>query len=315
VAAGALLVGATAVSLSFLSDRTPRVAADVAASSLSVTAGATSTTSDDDVTVGASIVADIDGGERASWGVIVDRQTLVTTVAAIAGSTGVAVRLADGRRLAASVLGTDEASGLAVLGLDEGGLEPDTMGTAVALHPGDPVWMAGHEVEGRITAMGRHAKAPDGTRLHHVIRLEVDQMKAKEGRPLVDEGGAVVGLCTRDAGGDVIGIPIDLATSAARSLRAHARLVLPWLGINGRDAEPDAGWPSGGAMLTAVKGPAAQAGLQAGDVVVALGRSPISSISSLVLAARAYDVGQSVPVGLVRDGMSMTITLTLGELP
>jgi S1-C subfamily serine protease len=174
--------------------------------------------------------------------------------------------------------------------------------------------MAGYEEAGRITALGRHAKVPDGTRLHHVIRLDVDQMNAKEGRPLVDEDGAVIGLCTRDAGGDVVGIPIDLATSAARSLRAHDRLVLPWLGINGRDADPGRDWPSGGAMLTAVKGPAAEAGLQPGDVVVALGRSQISSISSLVLAARAYDVGQSVSVGLVRDGNRMTITLTLGEL-
>ena len=156
--------------------------------------------------------------------------------------------------------------------------------------------MAGEGDPGTISDLGRSTTSPDGSKLRHVIRLDVDERKAREGMALVDGTGTVVALCTWDAKGDVVGIPIDLATSAARSLRDNGgRLVLPWIGVNGRDVKPnrEAGVPYGGALLTAVDedGPAATAGLAPGDIVLSLAETRVSSISALVLAARSFDIG------------------------
>jgi S1-C subfamily serine protease len=93
--------------------------------------------------------------------------------------------------------------------------------------------------------------------------------------------------------------------SAATSLRTWHKLKLPWLGITGNDAQPDSddGLPAGGG------------GLQAGDIVIALGPAQVTSITALVLAARAYKVGDTVPVTLRRKDQTFTFHLTLGSLP
>ncbi len=319
VAAGLLVVGATGASVRYITNSAPTLAAGTLDTAVSVVS--TSVPPDDDPVpgTGVTLVASVAGGERRSRAVAVDDATLVTTMGAVAGSTALAVILLDGRRLEASLLGLDKAAGVAVVAVAAGGIAPDATGSAVPIVTGTQLWMAGEDEPGRVTGTGRHTTAPDGTRLNHMLRLDVEEMKAREGQALVDRTGTVVALCTRDAKGDVVGIPIDLATSAAHSLRAHQRLVLPWIGVTGRDAAPDedAGWPHGGAMLTGVKsgGPADAAGLEAGDVVVSLGGTKVASISALVLAARAHDAGDAVDIAFVRDDEAQTLSLTLGELP
>ena len=174
---------------------------------------------------------------------------------------------------------------MAVVGLTASSADPDTTGSAVPLHTGDKVWMAGYDAPGTITGTGRSMSLPDGTHIHHAFEVEFDTDKVKEGQALIDHDGKVVGLCTRDASGDVVGIPIDLARSAATSLRTHKKLVLPYLGVTGGDQGPNAraGVPDGGALITSVNpgGPAQQAGVEPGDVVVAFGDDKIGSISAL----------------------------------
>jgi S1-C subfamily serine protease len=319
--AGLILVAATAVSIRFLSDRSPRFASarGVATTLGSSTPAFATTAALAKPTAGLTLVATVRNIERRSQAVAVDEATLVTTVAAVTGSTALAALLPDGRRVTASLLGMDRDAGVAVVGLSSGTAAPDTMGTAVLLRAGDELWMAGHEEPGTITATGRHANLPDGTRIHHVIRLDFDDEKAKEGQALINRNGKVVGLCTRDATGAVVGIPIDLATSAATSFRTNKKLVVPWLGVTGGDKAPDTddGVPDGGALITSVSqgGPAQQAGLRAGDVVVAFGGMKISSISAFVLAARAHRIGEAVSVSVVRDGQPQALVLTLGEKP
>ena len=201
------------------------------------------------------VEATIAGGQRTSNAVVVDSSTMVTTMAAVAGATKLAALLPDGRRLTAKLLGKDARSGVAVISITGGRLHAASTGSAVPLRKGERLWMAGEGDPGTISDLGRNTTSPDGSKLRHVIRLDVDERKAREGMALVDGDGAVVALCTWDAKGDVVGIPIDLATSAARSLRDNGgRLVLPWIGVTGRDVEPDrkAGVPYGAALLTAV---------------------------------------------------------------
>ena len=266
------------------------------------------------------VEATIAGGQRTSNAVVVDSSTMVTTMAAVAGATKLAALLPDGRRLRARLLGKDARSGIAVLSIAGGRLHAASTGSAVPLRSGERLWMAGEGDPGTIAALGRTTTSPDGSKLRHVIRLDVDERKAREGMALVDGTGAVVAVCTWDAKGDVVGIPIDLATSAARSLRDNGgRLVLPWIGVTGRDVEPNrkAGVPYGAALLTGVDegGPAATAGLVPGDLVLSLAETRVSSISALVLAARSFDTGDTVAISLLRGGEPLELHLTLGRLP
>jgi S1-C subfamily serine protease len=322
VAAGVLLLVAAGVSVRMLGDRTPPFAA---AQSLSTTVSVvgtspTSTATAGDAGTDVRVEASIAGGQRTSNAVVVDSSTMVTTMAAVAGATKLSALLPDGRRLTAKLLGKDARSGVAVVSITGGRLHTANTGSAVPLRSGERLWMAGEGNPGTITALGRNTTSPDGSKLRHVIRLDVDERKAREGMALVDGSGEVVALCTWDAKGDVVGIPIDLATSAARSLRHNGgRLVLPWIGVTGRDVDPDreAGVPWGAALLTAVDegGPAASAGLVPGDLVLALAETRISSISALVLAARSFDTGDTVAISLLRGGEPLELSLTLGRLP
>lgn len=320
-AAGLLLVVGTGVSLRFLSDRSPRFAS----AWVTTTVGGADPTSfattlgHTKPAAGVTLLAKLASKERQSQAVVVDGATLVTTVAAVSGARALAALMPDGRRVPGELLGMDKDAGIAVVSLSRSAAAPDATGTAVGLHTGDKVWMAGYEEPGTITAMGRHANLPNGSRIRHVIRLDLDTDKVKEGQPIIDRAGKVVGLCTRDATGAVVGIPIDLATYAASSFRTKHKLELPWIGVTGGDKAPDAdaGVPDGGAYITSVSagGPAQQAGLHAGDIVVAFGDVKIGSISAFVLAARAHDIGEAVPVTVIRDGQTQSLTLTLAKTP
>ena len=245
-AAGVLLVAATGASIRLLSESTPRTAN---ARELSTTLSDVSSTASGFATTlarakpvaGLTLLATVRTGVRQSQAVAVDQATLVTTMAAVTGSTALAALLPDGRRITGSLLGVDKDAGVAVVGLNASSADPDTTGTAVPLHTGDKVWMAGYESPGTITGTGRSMSLPDGTHIHHAFEVEFDTDKVKEGQALIDHDGKVVGLCTRDASGDVVGIPIDLARSAATSLRAHKKLVLPYLGVTGGDQGPTRG--------------------------------------------------------------------------
>lgn len=317
--AGVLILGATGASIRAMTDTSPEGAArSTTTAPLSIVKTSTEAAPKGGAIGRVSVIAQLASGDRTSGGVVFDQTTIVTTIAAVTGATALFVSLADGRRVLASLLGTDRNAGLAVLGVERTALAPADTHSAVGLRDGDELWMDGVGEPAHIAALGRHTKSADGSNLHHVMRLEDTGRWAHEGASLVDDDGEVVGLCTRDMKGDVIGIPIDLANSAARSLRANHKLVLPLIGVTGSDADADAteNLPHGGALLATVSpnGPAGQAGLRPKDVVVAINGIPVASISELVLAARAYDPGQAVPISLVRDGQPLQLTLTLGSL-
>ncbi len=261
-------------------------------------------------------MATTDNGTRMANGVVLDnRGTIVTTTAAVAGASAIVAMLADGSRYPATVLGVDDEAGAAVLGVDTRPLAAAS-GWAVTLDPGTVVHTGGDDgVEATVVALGANAVGKDGHALSHLVRLSTagNDHDALEGTPLLDDNQLVVGLTTYDASGHMYAVPIEISRAAARSIAVHGRVVVPWLGLSGRD-EPGS---SGGAAVQSVAGgsPASRAGLAAGDVVVALDGEPVESMAALALGLRGYDAGASVDLTYLRDGSTHHAFAVLGEHP
>jgi S1-C subfamily serine protease len=259
------------------------------------------------------LVATGSSGQRGAAAVAVDASgTLVTSVDAIRGAEQIIVVMPDAHVVPASVIGIDEATATAVLRV-EAPTTPARTGKAASLKEGSRVttqWAGGEW--GTVSEMGARAVSKNGVTMKHLLVVKLAAGAGwTEGDPLLDVHGSVVALCTRDADGRLIGVPIELAQAAARSMPASGKVTVPWLGIGGHDDDGH------GAVVGEVKSdsPAEAAGMQVGDVVVEVGDQPISSIDALVLTLRTYAPGATVELTVVRDGVPRVVPATLAEEP
>ena len=230
------------------------------------------------------------------------------------GMTAVAVVLPDGRRLTGTVVGTDDATDLAVVKVEGGPFPPAVMGTATTLRTGDGVVTVGGPAvsAGIVSALGRTTDA-GGTRLYDMIQTDASVAAASSGGALLDRSGAVIGISTAIGAADGVGFatPIDIAWSVASELIDHGRATHVWLGVEGSDHA------DGGATVTKVMtgSPAHHAGLQVGDRIVSVAGDPVRTMAAVVVALRSRRVGEQVGLRYVRDGATRDLRVTLRERP
>ncbi len=228
----------------------------------------------------------------------------------------------DSRR--AELVGADAGNDLALLRIPgASGLPAADLGSSASLAVGDDVVAVGNALglrgdpsvtRGIVSALGRSLDSLTG-----LIQTDAAINPGNSGGPLVDAGGRVVGINTAVAGrgGQNIGfaIPIDGARPVIDRLRngTPARAAA-FLGITTSDTEDG----SRGAQVVEVNagGPAAAAGLRAGDRIVEIAGTPVVGSSELVGILRTQLApGQQVPMKIVRDGAEVALTVTLGERP
>jgi len=242
---------------------------------------------------------------------------LLTDAAALAAGGDIEVRLADGRRLPGTVVAVDPVTELAVIRVEADDLvvaEPAERATlhigevavAVGLHDGGGPTLSA----GVVSATGVRVRRTDGTTLHGMIQTDAAIPEPSAGGVLVTAEGAVIGLTARVGAGTPFGIatPIAVALDVARELIEHGRALHPWLGIEGRDG------PSGPVVVTVIDaGPAAAGGLTADDVILRIDEVDVVSMSSLVVALRAHEPGDTVTVAFRRGGEDQTCRVVLAE--
>jgi putative serine protease PepD len=225
---------------------------------------------------------------------------------------------------AAEVVGLDSNNDLALLRIPGAhGLPAAELGSSASLAVGDDVVAVGNALglrgdpsvtRGIVSALGRSLDNLTG-----LIQTDAAINPGNSGGPLVDAGGRVVGINTAVAGrgGQNIGfaIPIDGARPVIERLRTGAPArTAAFLGITTSDAEDG----SRGAAVVEVTagGPAAAAGMRAGDRIVEIAGTPVVGSSELVgILRQQLNPGQEVPVKVVRDGAEVVLTITLGERP
>lgn len=278
------------------------------------------------------------GGDTGS-GIVLTADGFVLTnnhvVSAAAGGGQITVTLNDGRSVAARIVGRDPVSDLAVLKADGvSGLAPAALGNSSALAVGDtvvavgsPLGLSGTVTSGIVSALHRPVSTSGGNGVSgafEAIQTDAPINPGNSGGPLVNLSGQVVGINSAiaslgaSAGGQAgsiglgFAIPIDVARPIVDQLMKGQPARHAELGVQVGDATK-AGVPSG-ALLGAVApgSPAAQAGLQPGDVIVALDGQRIDSSEALVAAVRARQPGTKVSLTITRGGSTRTVTVTLG---
>ncbi|HET7476107.1 MAG TPA: trypsin-like peptidase domain-containing protein [Dermatophilaceae bacterium] len=261
------------------------------------------------------------------------------------------VTLNDSRSYPATVVGTDPATDLAVIKLRTvpKDLKPISLGNDNDLSVGDPVMavgnplgLAGTVTTGIVSALnrpvttqaqeqptdpfGRQSAAAD-TVVTNAVQTSAAINPGNSGGALVDANGLLVGINSSIAqlggtggqGGNIgigFAIPVNEAKSIADQLIKSGKAEHAFLGVSSQDATvKDGGASRAAAQLTAVTpgSAAAQAGLQAGDSIVAVDGEPIDGSLSLVAQIRERSVGTQAKLTVIRDGQRQDVTVTLGR--
>jgi serine protease Do len=243
----------------------------------------------------------------------------------------VIVRLSDRRQFPAKLVGTDERSDLALLKIEASGLPAVKIGDARKLRVGEWVLAIGspfgfdHSVTaGIVSAKGRPLPNENYVAF---IQTDVAINPGNSGGPLFNTRGEVVGVNSQifsQTGGYMgvsFAIPIDMAAKVAQQLRDTGKVSRGWLGVVVQEVTRDLAQSFGlprpeGALVARVVpgGPAEQAGIRVGDVILRYEGQEIPLSSTLPPLVGATDPGTTASLQVLRDGKTVTIKVEVGTL-
>ena len=281
-----------------------------------------------------------DRGERSrraqslGSGFIIDAAGIVVTNNhVIENADEISVILANDESFDAEVIGRDAKTDIAVLKIDPGdtSLTAVSFGDSDSLRVGDwvmaignPFGLGGTVTAGIVSARGRDIGSGP---YDDYIQTDASINRGNSGGPLFNLDGEVIGINTAifsQTGGSVgIGFAIsaNLATQVVSQLQDFGRTRRGWLGVFIQEVTEDIADSLGldeakGALVASVTetGPADEAGLQAGDVIIRFDGKEVNKSRDLPRIVAETPVEAKVKVDVVRDGKVKTVTVTLGEL-
>ena len=272
--------------------------------------------------------------EGQGSGVIIDpRGIIVTNNHVIDGSARVQVNLKDGRTFVGEVLGADPATDVALVKVNGDNLPFAVLGDSEKLKVGQIVLAIGNALGlpgaptvsmGLIGALGRPLPGTDFV-VEGLIQTDAAINPGNSGGPLADLDGKVIGMNTAMipfAQGMGFAIPSETIKRIRDQITRNGRVVRPWLGISGMDVNKFVArrynlTVEQGVLLAEVlrEGPARDAGLRIGDIIVKMGNSKVEDMKGLVSALSHMAIGEEVSVQFVRNGTSYETRLQLKETP
>ena len=175
---------------------------------------------------------------------------------------------------------------------------------------------------GIVNVAGPEWASSHGGRIDRYIVLDLDLVRAEEGGPVLDAGGARFGISTFGPRGRVLVIPAATVERVLPALLEHGRIARGWLGVGLHPvAVPDAlreqaGQPSGAMVMSiAADGPAAKAGMVAGDIVLTVNGAPARSLRRIAAQLGSGSIGRSAEVRLIRGGALLSLQATIEARP
>jgi Do/DeqQ family serine protease len=266
-------------------------------------------------------------------GVIVDvAGHIVTNHHVIANADSIKVQLADSRVADAHIVGRDPDTDLAVLQIDLAPLPVVTFGRSDRLRPGDVVLAIGNPIglsqsvtHGIVSATGREQLGI--ATFEDFIQTDAAINFGNSGGALIDTTGALVGINTaivaKNLGVEGIGfaIPVNLVRGVLDEIVAHGHVIRGWIGIVPEDITDaqasQLGLPRGGVLVSNlyVGSPAQQAGLEPGDILVAIDGAPLRSAQEALASIASRKPGTAVTIRALRGRQSIDAHARVGEPP
>lgn len=253
---------------------------------------------------------------------------IVTNNHVIEGADEINIEFFDGKQLAAQLVGTDPKTDIAVLKVTADDLPYVAFGDSDEMRVGDWVMAMGNPLgqgfsvsAGIVSARGRELS---GT-YDDFLQTDAAINKGNSGGPLFNLDGDVVGVNTAilSPSGGSIGIGFSMASNVVikvvDQLREFGETRRGWLGVKIQDVTPDVAEAmnlsvEAGALITDVpEGPARDAGLLSGDVIITFNGQDISDVRDLTRTVADSPIGQEVPVVVLRGGDEVTVPVNLGR--
>ncbi len=269
-------------------------------------------------------------GDGQGSGIVYSAEGHIVTNAHVVGTARlVDVQLASGRRVDGSVVGRDTAVDVAVVKIDaaeefgvaefapSGSVEVGQLAVAI----GSPFGLEQTVTAGIVSAVDRVVvNELDGTpNVVSMVQTDAPINPGNSGGALVDREGRVIGMNTSirtDGGQGSVGlgfaIPADTVALIAQRIIDGVALDVGFLGVE--LSEPVSGDPGAVISGATAGGPADDAGIASGDLVVRFGDQPVRSTEELAARVRLTLPGTVVDVEVVRDGTTLTIPVTVGKL-
>jgi serine protease Do len=257
---------------------------------------------------------------------------ILTNAHVVDGVDQVQVKLTDRREFTAKVVGTDKKSDIALIKIDANDLPTVHIGESKDVKVGQWVVAMGSPFgfENSVTAgiVSAKSRSLPGDGYVPFIQTDVAVNPGNSGGPLFDLDGNVVGINSQiySASGGYMGlsfaIPIDVAMQVKNQLQASGHVTRGRIGVAVQNVNQSLAQSFGlpkpeGALVSSVdaKGPAAHAGVKAGDVILAWNGTPIDLSSDLPVLVAGTAPGKHAQVKVWRDGTERTLDVTVGTMP
>lgn len=268
--------------------------------------------------------------EGQGSGVIVDPAGyIVTNNHVVDHAQQIEVHLSDGRKRQAEVIGTDPLTDIAVLKIEADSLVAAEWGDSDKLEVGALVWAIGNPfgldrsvTMGIISAKGRPGTNP----FQNFLQTDAAVNPGNSGGPLVNIEGKIVGINTAIVGPSYQGVSFSIPSNEARKvyerLRTDGKVARGWLGVALTPLTPELAKQLGlrelrGAVIQGVVpgGPAAKAGMQAGDVVVKWNNIAVENSLMLSPLVAGTKIGAAATATVLRDGKPIELQVDVEERP
>jgi putative serine protease PepD len=265
----------------------------------------------------------------------------VVTLDSTTSSATIQVSLANGKSDAATLVGQDVASDLAVIRVpaaDVAGLTPITWADPASVQVGEPVVAIGYALDlggeptvtsGVLSAINREIDEQSAT-ISGAVQTDAAVNPGNSGGPLLDQDGHVIGVNTaglvgtaqQPAQGINFAVSGQTAESVAKAIIDHGSVTRGYIGVSVTNVTPQDATSNGspaiagaGIQQVSAGSPAAAAGLKAGDIITKVQDVTIASTGDLTTALTRYAPGTTVTVTFYRGSAQQTAQLTLGQHP
>ncbi|WP_199138831.1 S1C family serine protease [Delftia sp. ASV31] len=258
---------------------------------------------------------------------------ILTNNHVVEGADDIEVTLTDSRQAKAQVIGTDPETDLAVLKIALDKLPVIVLGNSDQIDVGDRVLAIGNPfgvgqtvTSGIVSALGRSQLGINT--FENFIQTDAAINPGNSGGALVDASGNLLGINTaiysRSGGSMGIGfaIPVSTAKLVLDGIVKDGRVMRGWIGVEPNELSPELAETFGvkadsGVIITGVlqAGPAAQAGMRPGDVIVQVGDKPIRNVSELLTAVAALKPGEAAKFDVRRGEGPVELQITPGLRP